>query len=63
MITALPEIARNAGTTRILRGYSLTSPVGNPSLSPDAERAYRKKILFRALELLGTKIEEQTIIG
>ena len=63
MITALPEVAQNAGTARILKGHGLTAPVGNPDLGPDAEKAYRKKLLWRALELLATKVDDQTVIS
>ena len=62
MITALPEIAQNVGVTRIVRGYTLTAPVGNPYLQRTDEREFRKKIVWRALETLTRKVEGQLIV-
>jgi glycine reductase len=63
MITALPEVAQNVGATRILRGHALTSPVGNPHLESNAEKVFRKKLLWRALEMLTQKVEEQLVVN
>jgi betaine reductase len=62
MITALPEVAQNAGATRILRGHALTSPVGNPHLEKTAEKAFRKNLVWRALQVLTRKVEDQLVV-
>ena len=62
MITALPEVARNVGTTRIVKGYALTSPVGRPDVDRESEKAFRDKIVWRALQVLTTKVEKQIVV-
>ena len=62
MVTALPEVAQNVGATRIIRGFALTSPVGNPNLTKDAEKTFRKHLLWRALQILTTEVEEQLVV-
>jgi betaine reductase len=60
-ITALPTIARMVGANRVLRGMAITSPTGDPSLSGDAERALRVRIVERALEMLATEVDPLTV--
>jgi glycine reductase complex component B subunit gamma len=60
-ITALPTIAQMVGTNRILRGVSITSPTGDPSLSAGDEHHLRVTIVERALEMLGTEVGPTTI--
>jgi glycine reductase complex component B subunit gamma len=52
VITALPTIATMVGANRVVRGVAVTNPVGKPELSPDEERALRRRIVLRALEML-----------
>jgi glycine reductase len=61
MITALPSIARMAGANRIVRGVAITNPTGDPTLPPDEERALRRRIVERALEMLGTDVAPATV--
>jgi betaine reductase len=60
-ITALPTIAQMMGANRILHGVAITHPTGDPSLAPDDERALRRGILARALEMLSTDVEPRTV--
>jgi glycine reductase len=60
-ITALPTIAQMVGANRILHGVAITHPTGDPSLTPDDERALRRRILLRALEMLTTDVEPRTV--
>ena len=60
-ITALPTIAQMVGTNRILRGVSITSPTGDPSLSVGDEHDLRVAITERALEMLAAEVEPTTI--
>ena len=60
-ITALPTIAQMVGANRILRGVAITHPTGDPALGPDDERAFRRRVLKRALEMLATDVEPRTI--
>jgi betaine reductase len=60
-ITALPTIAQMVGANRILHGVAITHPTGDPSLPPDDERALRRRILNRALEMIATDVEPRTV--
>jgi hypothetical protein len=50
-ITALPTIAQMVGANRVLRGMAITAPTGDPSLSGDAERALRVRIVESGVQL------------
>lgn len=49
------------GVNRIVRGAGVMHPTGDPSLSPEMEKAYRSEIVDIALKALTTKIEKPTI--
>jgi glycine reductase len=50
------------GSNRIVRGKAITSVVGDPDLSPDEERRFRKRLLRTALEALQTPAEEPLLL-
>lgn len=55
-ITAVVDIAKSMGISRILRGFAITSPVGNPIIgSSNDEKVSRKKYIEKALEILQKK--------
>ena len=58
-VTALPTIAMRNGANRILRGVSIAHPASDPSA--DDEPASRRAVVGRALEMLETRIESQTV--
>jgi len=60
-VTALPTIATMIGANRVVRGVSITSPLGDPGRSPAGELALRRQIVERALELLETEVEPGTV--
>jgi glycine reductase len=60
-VTALPTIATMIGANRVVRGVAITSPFGDPDRSPAGERALRRRIVERALELLETEVEPGTV--
>jgi glycine reductase complex component B subunit gamma len=60
-ITSLPTIAVMVGANRILRGVSITHPTGDPSLSTGDERGLRRRIVERALAMLGAEVEPSTV--
>ncbi len=60
-ITALPTIATMVGVNRTLRGVAVTSPVGDPSRSPDDELQLRRRLVERALAMLETPVEARTV--
>jgi glycine reductase len=62
-ISALDALARSVGSNRIVRGKAITSVVGDPGLSPDEERRFRKRLVVQALEVLRTPVEEPVVEG
>lgn len=63
VITAFTSIAYNVGTNRIIYGGNFTNPAGNPNLPLDREKHYRRNILLKALEAIGTEITEPKIFN
>jgi glycine/betaine/sarcosine/D-proline reductase family selenoprotein B len=59
-VTALPTIAQMVGANRILRGVAITNPTGDPDAGP-REGAIRRELVERALEMLGSEVEPQTV--
>lgn len=51
-ICAVVDIAGSVGASRILRGFAITCPVGNPNLSTADENACRRRYVEKALEML-----------
>jgi glycine reductase complex component B subunit gamma len=60
-VTALPTIATMVGANRVLRGVAITNLFGDADRSPVGERALRRRIVERALELLETEVEPGTV--
>ncbi len=60
-VTALPTIATMIGANRVVRGVSITSPLGDPARSSAGEFALRRQIVERALELLEVDVEPGTV--
>lgn len=60
-ITAFTSIAYNVGSNRIVFGGDFTSPAGNPDLPQEREKAYRRKILNKALEAISLEVKSPTI--
>lgn len=61
IVTAFTSIAFNVGANRIVFGGNFTSPAGNPDLPIDREKAYRKKILLKALDAITQDVAGPTI--
>jgi glycine reductase len=49
------------GANRILHGVAITHPTGDPTRSPDDERAMRRRIVERAVEMLQADVEPRTV--
>ena len=62
-ISALDALARSIGSNRIVRGKAITSVVGDPTLNPEDERRFRKRLVQKALEALRTPVEEPTVLA
>ena len=61
LITGFTSIAYNVGTNRIVFGGDFTAPAGDPSLPLEREKAYRYKILKKALHALTQDVAGPTI--
>lgn len=60
-VTAFTSIAFNVGANRIVFGGDFTSPAGNPELPLEREKAYRRKILLKALEAITRDVAGPTV--
>lgn len=49
------------GAPRIVPTRGIPFPAGDPSLEPDEERAWRQRLLARALEAVATPVHEPTL--
>lgn len=61
MLCNLISIAERVGAPRIVPTRGIPYPTGDPSLEPKAERAWRRRLLERALEALSTPVHKPTI--
>jgi glycine/betaine/sarcosine/D-proline reductase family selenoprotein B len=61
VITNLVSIAEQVGAPRIVRGGGIPYPAGDPELKPDAERAWRRRLVQRALDVVATPVERPTV--
>ena len=59
LVTALPTIALQTGANRIVRGVSIPHPASDPSVADEA--ASRRTVVERALAMLETTVDEQTV--
>ena len=60
-MTALPTIATMIGANRVVRGVAITHPFGAPERGSAGERALRRRLVERAVELLETDVERATV--
>lgn len=61
LVTNLVTIAEQVGAPRIVPGRGIPYPAGDPNLSPEAERAWRRRLVERALEAVATPVEQPTV--
>ena len=60
-MTNLVTIAEQVGAPRIVPGRGIPYPAGDPSLSPEAEAAWRRQLVQRDLDAVATAVEHPTI--
>jgi betaine reductase len=61
VICNLVSVASRVGAPRIVPSRGIPYPTGDPSLSPDQERRWRRRLLERALEVLTTTVAAPTV--
>jgi glycine reductase len=57
----LTSIAERVGAPRIVPTRGIPFPAGDPSLDPEEEKAWRRRLLDRALEAIATPVHEPTL--
>ncbi len=61
LLCNLVSIAERVGAPRIVPTRGIPYPTGDPSLPPDEEKAWRRQLIERALEALGTAVHQPTV--
>ncbi len=61
LLCNLTSIAERVGAPRIVPTRGIPFPAGDPSLEPAEERAWRQRLLERALEAVQTTVHEPTL--
>ncbi len=60
-IANLVPVATTTGSNRIVPGFAIPYPLGNPELTPEAQYKMRHHRVEVALDALATPIDEQTV--
>lgn len=61
LVCNLVSLATRIGAPRIVAARGIPYPTGDPSLDPQRERAWRKKLLSAALDTLSKPVKEPTV--
>ena len=49
-------VAKEVGSLRAIASGGITSPTGNPDLTPEKEKAFRRELVLRALQTLQQEV-------
>ena len=60
-ITSMVPLAQSIGANRIVQGKAVTHTTGDPSLSSEREKAYRKRLVKKALKALQSQAKDQVV--
>ena len=55
-ICTMIPVAKEVGSLRAIASGGIVSPTGNPELSPDKEKQFRRELILRALDTLQQKV-------
>ena len=61
LLCNLTSIAQRVGAPRIVPTRGIPYPTGDPSLDAEAERAWRRRLVERALEAVATSVSSPTV--
>jgi len=61
--TAIPVLHLALGTPRIVLGKAVGHVVGDPELSAERERAYRRTLVEKGLEAIRTAVDRPTLFS
>ncbi len=60
-VCSIVPISKTVGANRIVPSIAIPHPLGDPSKSPEQEKAIRRRLIEKALAALETDITEQTV--
>ena len=60
-VCSIVPISQTVGANRIVPSIAIPHPLGDPSRSPDEERALRRGLVERALEAVETEVADQSV--
>jgi glycine reductase len=63
LITAIPSVAQSVGASRIITGGGIPYPAGDPSLPPEREVEFRRRLVEKALEAITTNVDKPTVFN
>ena len=55
-ICTMIPVAKEVGSLRAIASGGIVSPTGNPELSPEKEKAFRRELVLRALKTLQQEV-------
>jgi glycine reductase len=61
LITAMSMMGKQLGAKRVVTGTKIPHPCGDPTLSPEADKALRQAIVNCALDALQRSVEGPTV--
>jgi glycine reductase complex component B subunit gamma len=63
LLTAMTPVAQRVGASRIVTGGRIPHPASDPTRPPEAERAFRRRLVRVALRALQTPLTEPTVFA
>ena len=51
-------VAKEVGSLRAMASGGIVSPTGNPELTPEKEKEFRRDLVLRALQILKEDVDE-----
>ena len=61
LLCNLTSVALRVGAPRIVPTRGIPYPTGDPSLAPDAEHAWRRELMTKALFAVSTHVTQPTV--
>ena len=55
-ICTMIPVAKEVGSLRAIASGGIVSPTGNPELSPEKEKEFRRQLILRALQTLQQEV-------
>jgi glycine reductase complex component B subunit gamma len=57
-ICTMIPVAKEVGSLRAMGSGGIISPTGNPELTPEKEKEFRRDLVLRALQILKEEVRE-----